>query len=314
MKHWKKLAAATTATLALAASAAPSAQAITGGARDDANRYSNVGMIAFYEAGGRYRCTATLVSARVLLTAAHCTAGTSGRTVVNFSSVIAEEAPSGLPTARVPADGYTDADGDGIVTDAKGRDWYTGTAYAHPQYSDFTDTKNWNDVGVVVLDKEVPGVTSAEIAPVGTLDAIPKSKLNSTLFRVVGYGTEVRKYQPVPDDANQGKKPTPQSYPLVRRYADAPGQKLTPQILQVNGNINDTRGTGGSCFGDSGGPTFFTGEGTTGEKIVTVTSYGYTSNCRYLDGLQRVDIPVVQDWLTPIMSSGAAPTEFFGKE
>jgi hypothetical protein len=28
-----------------------------------------------------------------------------------------------------------------------------------------------------------------------------------------------------------------------------------------------------------------------------VTSYGYTSNCRYLDGLQRVDIPVVQDWL-----------------
>jgi hypothetical protein len=30
---------------------------------------------------------------------------------------------------------------------------------------------------------------------------------------------------------------------------------------------------------------------------VTVTSYGYTSNCRYLGGLQRVDIPVVQDWL-----------------
>ena len=30
---------------------------------------------------------------------------------------------------------------------------------------------------------------------------------------------------------------------------------------------------------------------------VTVTSYGYTSNCRYIDGFQRIDIPVVQDWL-----------------
>jgi hypothetical protein len=28
-----------------------------------------------------------------------------------------------------------------------------------------------------------------------------------------------------------------------------------------------------------------------------VTSYGYTSNCRYLDGLQRVDIAGVQEWL-----------------
>lgn len=28
-----------------------------------------------------------------------------------------------------------------------------------------------------------------------------------------------------------------------------------------------------------------------------MTSYGYTSNCRYIDGFQRVDIPVVQDWL-----------------
>lgn len=33
------------------------------------------------------------------------------------------------------------------------------------------------------------------------------------------------------------------------------------------------------------------------EVQVTVTSYGYTQNCRYLDGLQRVDIPIVQDWL-----------------
>ncbi len=76
--------------------------------------------------------------------------------------------------------------------------------------------------------------------------------------------------------------------------AYSPGQKLTPQIVQMNGNINDTRGTGGTCFGDSGGPSFVNG------KLVTVTSYGYTDNCRYLGGYQRVDIPVVQTWLRSV--------------
>ena len=164
---------------------------------------------------------------------------------------------------------------------------------------------------MVILDTPITGLSPAAIAPLATLDTIAKSTLNSTFFRIVGYGTEVRKNQPVPEDANQGKKATPQSYPLVRRYADAPGQKLGPQVLQVNGNINDTRGTGGSCFGDSGGPAFSPGGGDAGEEIVTVTSYGYTKNCRYLDGLQRVDIPVVQDWLMPIVSSGAAPLDHF---
>ncbi|HEY3339459.1 MAG TPA: trypsin-like serine protease [Propionicimonas sp.] len=313
MTQWRKVAATAAATLALFALAAPDAHAITGGTRDDANRYSNVGMIVFYEDGGRFRCTATLVAPTVLVTAAHCTAGTSGRTIVNFDPVIAEAPPSNIPVAANPAAGYTDPDGDGVITDPTSRTWRTGTSFAHPGYSDFTDLKNWNDVGVVILDKPIAGIPSAGIAPVGTLDSIEKSKLSSTLFRIVGYGTEVRKYQPVPADTNQGKKPTPQSYPLVRRYADAPGQKLTEQILQVNGNINDTRGTGGSCFGDSGGPTFYPGGGQSGEKIVTVTSYGYTENCRYLDGLQRLDIPVVQNWLLPVVTTGTAPAAYFGK-
>jgi hypothetical protein len=49
-----------------------------------------------------------------------------------------------------------------------------------------------------------------------------------------------------------------------------PGQKLTEQILQTNGNEKDTRGTGGTCFGDSGGPVFLNG------VIVAVTSYTFT--------------------------------------
>ena len=45
------------------------------------------------------------------------------------------------------------------------------------------------------------------------------------------------------------------------------------------------------CFGDSGGPALKDG------YVVGDTSYGYTNNCRYLGGYQRVDVPVVRDWL-----------------
>jgi len=259
-----------------------SAQAITGGTVDSTNKYSNVGIIAFYDATGRFRCTATLVTPTVLLTAAHCTTGTVGKTIVNFNWFIDDAAPSNLPRAVDDTGSGTSKVGYGKMSGP----WYSGTAYTHPQYSDFTDLKNWNDVGVVVLDRAVKGIKPAQLAPLGRLGSYVQPALNSTLFTVVGYGTEVRQA----DDGPQ--TPTPQSYPIVRRYGDVVGQKLTDQILQVNGNENDPRGDGGSCFGDSGGPTF-----DPSGYLVTVTSYGYTSNCRYIDGLQRVDISVVQNWL-----------------
>lgn len=199
--------------------------------------------------------------------------------MVTFDSVIAEQPPSPFPVAADPANGYTQAE-----LEAAG--YKSGTAYAHPQYSDFTDLNNWNDVGVIVLDRPVTNIAPAKIAPTNYLNAYQQPKLNSTIFTSVGYGTEVRKADSGP------QKPTPMSFPLIRRVAQEPGQKLTPQILQVNGNEHDNRGTGGTCFGDSGGPTYH------GGYVVTVTSYGYTQNCRYLDGLQRIDVPVVQNWLT----------------
>lgn len=254
------------------------ATAITGGEPDGA-RHPNVGLILFYDATGRYRCSATLVSPTVLVTAAHCTGGTLGKTLVTFQSVIAEQPPSPLPVAANPNVGYTQAE---IETAG----YLSGTAYSHPQYSDFTDFDNWNDVGVIVLDREVTGITPATLAPTNYLDQFRQPRLNSTTFTLVGYGTEVRKPLTGP------QKPQPMTYPLLRRTTTSPGQKLTPQILQLNGNPNDTRGGGGTCFGDSGGPVFLN------EYLVAVTSYGYTENCRYLGGYQRVDIPVVQSWLS----------------
>ncbi|KRB77026.1 pterin-4-alpha-carbinolamine dehydratase [Nocardioides sp. Root190] len=265
------LAATVVAALGLVAPASAS----TGGT-PDGETHPNVGLIAFYDATGRFRCSATLVSPTVLLTAAHCTSGTLGQTLVTFDSVIAEAPPSPLPVAADPAAGYTSAE-------LAAAGYHSGTAHTHPQYSDFTDIDNWNDVGVIVLDEPILDIAPAPMADLGAADAIKHPR--KTLFTAVGYGTEVRQAPTGP------QKPTPQSYPLIRRYVVMPGQKITPQIIQTNGNEKDPFGTGGTCFGDSGGSLWLNG------KVVGVTSYGYTANCRYIDGYQRVDIPVVAAWL-----------------
>ena len=257
---------------------AGSATASTGGTPDGI-AHPNVGLIlAYSDDGNRYRCSATLVSQTVLLTAAHCTDGVVGQVLVTFDSEIADQAPPPFTAAADPAAGYTE-------TEIAQAGYLSGVAHVHPQYSDFTDRDNWNDVGVVQLNDPITDIAPATIAGLGTLDAINTSDLSKTLFTAVGYGTEMAK----PDSGPQ--KPEPMTYPLLRRYVDMPGQKLTPQILQMNGNPNDTRGTGGTCFGDSGGPVFYQGQ------VVAVTSYSNTDNCRYISGYQRVDISAARDWL-----------------
>ena len=265
------------AVMALILTSIAPAVAITGGDADG-TRHPNVGLIIFYSAEGRFRCSATLVAPTIVLTAAHCTTGTLGKTGVTFESVIAEQQPSGFPAAANPAKGYT-------AEELSAGGLLSGSAVTHPNYSDFTDLKTWNDVGVIVLDEAVPDVTPASLPPRDYLDGFAQPLLNSTLFTVVGYGTEVRK----PDSGPQ--KPQPENYPLIRRVTTSPGQKLMTQVLQLNGNINDVRGGGGTCFGDSGGPVFLNG------YLVGDTSYGYTANCRYLGGYQRLDIASVQTWL-----------------
>ena len=248
--------------LGFTATSVSTAWAITGG-EPDGNGHPNVGLILYYTPDGRFRCTATLVTPTVLLTAGHCTDGTVGKTLVDFRSVVANQPPTGYPVAANPATGYTQAE-----IEAAG--FLSGTAYTHPDYSGFTDLNNWNDVGVIVLDRPVTNIAPATLAPLNYLDAYAQPRLNKTIFTSVGYGTEVRKPESGP------QKPVPESYPLIRRVAYQPGQKLTAQILQLNGNFNDNRGTGGTCFGDSGGPTFLNG------YVVGVTSYTYTQNCRFL--------------------------------
>jgi secreted trypsin-like serine protease len=290
---------------ALLAATQPSG-AITGGTEDTANVYSNVGMVVFYQPDGRFRCSGTLIEPRVFVTAAHCTFQDIGRVVVTFDPVISrteDEAERDIPRAAddtgpddaVSAIGFTD--GDITAPDYAGEQtWFLGRAVTHPEYSDFTDLANWNDTGVVILD-EAPGLPTTPLPPENYLDQFAQPVLNRTEFLTIGFGTEVRSAESGP------QTPTPQRQPIVRRYTTEIGQKLTSQILQTNGNEHDIRAGGGTCFGDSGGPAVH------GGYLVADTSFGYTNNCRYLGGYQRVDIPVVRNWLLDCTADLACPTK-----
>jgi secreted trypsin-like serine protease len=61
-------------------------------------------------------------------------------------------------------------------------------------------------------------------------------------------------------------------------------------ILMTN-NAN----TGGTCFGDSGGPVFFGGDDS--NLLVGVTSYGLNSQCAGTGGVYRIDRADDLEWL-----------------
>lgn len=281
------------------------ATAITGGTEDTGNVYRNVGMVVFYQPDGRFRCSATLIAPRVALTAAHCTFQDVGKVILTFDPVISRteaEAERDIPRASDDS-GPTDAHSSIGFTSRdiskpryKGEQtWYLGTPVTHPGYSDFTDINNWNDTGVVILDAS-PGLPTSPLAPENYLDRFEQPAFNSFEFLTIGYGTEVRR-----EDGDWA--PSPRRQPIVRRYTTEIGQKLTDQVFQGNGNENDPRAGGGTCFGDSGGPAMHDG------YVIGDTSYGYTSNCRYLGGYQRVDIPVVRNWILDCVADLACPSK-----
>src|SRR5262245_59079382 len=86
------------------------AGAITDG-QIDGNGHPNVAMIVFYQPDGRFRCSATLASPTVLITAAHCTDGVRGKTIVTFDTVAPQSTPRAAddPGDGTSQTGYTSA-------------------------------------------------------------------------------------------------------------------------------------------------------------------------------------------------------------
>ena len=267
--------AKTLATLALSAAAMP-ALAVTFG-QPDGNAHPFVGNILFERPDGYYSCTGTMMSPTVMMTAGHCTeeAGVANvRTWVTFTPDIAID--SGCST-RACLNKWLDNPKNG---------WIRGTAIPHPQYDDFAGwpTTPTYDVGIIKLASAVKLKTYGELPSLGFLETIRTAAENN--FTVVGYGL-------------QGYIPA--------FYSDAWTRYVgTVKLLEVNSTwtgggttakyTNNPGTGGGTCFGDSGGPIFYSST----NIVVSIVSWGQTP-CIGVDFNFRTDIPTTQDFVDPYL-------------
>jgi hypothetical protein len=234
----------------------------------DGNRHPAV-VLLLMEVNGQpaFRCSGTLLSPTVLLTAGHC-AGAPGE----FSGM------------RV----FTESDvdnGNNNYPFAGPNSVEAVTWSAHPLYD--PDAFFLHDVGVVVLQN--PGVKLKR----GSYGVLPEEdELDSlqprasTVFTSVGYGVQ----QINPAFATAAR---------VRMFAQ-------PHLIQINTGftgdfsllLSNNHATGGTCFGDSGGPNFLG----TSRVIAGVTSFGLNGTCGGTGGVFRLDRQNVLDFVNSYLN------------
>ena len=158
------------------------AMAITGGQRDEV--HTNVGVIRFTTEAGRFRCSGTLISPTVVLTAGHCT----GETAASPATNVYVSFNTDLPLDPLAA-GITPEE-----SAARAANYITGTAHPDPGWTGALSISKQHDQGVVVLDAPAatkwPGITPAPLLPVGILDA-NQGALKDQTFTLVGYGVDI---------------------------------------------------------------------------------------------------------------------------
>jgi hypothetical protein len=155
---------------------------------------------------------------------------------------------------------------------------YQGTYHLNPNYGH--DAHDANDVAVITFDEPIPDVDPAALPAAGLLDDMKKSKeLKGQQFVTVGYGT-------LRDDKTRG----PHSLDGYgeRYFAEQTFQALKPYWLQIS--MNPSTGSGGTCYGDSGGPHFL------GDTVVSLTVTG-DAWCRATDVTYRLDTDSARSYL-----------------
>ncbi len=268
----RSTAAALVAVVALAILAVTPAAAIRYG-QADGNAHPYVGLMVAQDEDLNYlwRCTGTLLSSRLFLTAGHCTESPAVHVEIWFDA----DVESGIPGNGYPADREVGATGD-----------VGGTPHTHPGY-DADDFSN-RDLGVVVLDEPFasPNGLYGRLPAENQLDALKvrRGKQNQT-FTAVGYGL-------------QREFPEPAAGKNVELLIRMVAQPKLNQINSANtGNysmlLSGNAHTGGTCTGDSGGPNFLG----TSRVIAGVTSYSTNWTCGGAGGVYRLDRDWNLDWL-----------------
>ncbi len=257
--------------LALATTPSP-ADAITDG-QLDGNGHPYVGLMVAQTNSGAplWRCSGTLLSSTLYITAGHCTESPAAHIEIWFDSDLEPGIAAG--TSSYPYKGDVG-----------------GTPYTHPQY----DPNHFylHDLGVVILDKPVKMKTYGKLPALGANEAYAASHPGSSArYTAVGYGLQ----KSFPDAASWKESR------LRTRYF------ATPYLIQIDTGftgdfsllLSNNAYSGGTCFGDSGGPNFI-GSSTT---LGGVTSYGLNGECAGTGGVYRLDTADDLDWLNSAFAS-----------
>lgn len=243
------------------------ASAITNGELDGSG-HPYVGLLIFDVGGGpAWRCSGTLLSPTIMLTAGHCTDGAAGGRVWFDDNEI-----------DIRAKGYPFG-GSGAIEFSQ--------IWTSPDFNPFAFFLN--DIGLVELSVAVPLGTYGELVPAaGVLNemATRRGKQDQT-FTAVGYG--LQRINPVFEERALDRMV---ARPKLNQI-NAPGFTGDFSLL-----LSNNHSTGGTCFGDSGGPNF------RGESNVVggVTSFGLNGNCAGTGGVYRLDRQHDLDWINGVLN------------
>lgn len=262
------------------------ASGITGASEPDFE-HPFVGMLAAYDAHGDFatRCSGSLLSPTVFLTARHCTVEAATFRVWFQQDAGAHfDAASGLD----PVTGFPDtcAPGTlGVLCATSARKHELGTSW--PAF--LPDTE---DVAIVVLDQPIALLEYGALVADGVLEALATRRgLQDLTMTVSGYGHSFKSKQLVE---------TFRSRLMAESVLTNTHSWLADYNLQTGGN---GLGRGGTCNGDSGGPVFL--GHSTSNLVTSVTSFGSSFYCHGSDYSYRVDRQDVQDWIRASVGEAA---------
>lgn len=239
---------------------APPARAIIGG-EIDGNRHPNVGAIDVRPTGLTIPASGILISPTVYLTAGH---------VTHFFD------RAGVTEARVTFDPvYSDS-----------ATFYTGTVHTHPEFRLDPQFQNRrddpHDIGVVVFDQPIQGITPARLPTAGLLDQLAPQGLSDEVFPVVGYGISN-----LLGGENGGGAPRPdRSSAGTRKTGEWRFLSLSPDWIRFDMQKAQ------ACTGDSGAPNFL---GNT--DLVVGIGIGGDSHCETMGSDLRLDTHLVRAFL-----------------
>ena len=249
------------------------AGAVTHGQLDGNGHPGVVLVVMDVDGAPAFRCSGTLIAPSYVITAGHC-AGEPGE----FTGI------------RI----FTESDvdnGSNNYPHCNSGDQNCVEAVRWASHPDFTEDAFYlHDVGMIELAAPVnlPSDEYGVLPAADSLDSLHPGK--KTTFTSVGYGLQRASASPVAFLTQHDR---------VRMVAH-------PNLLQVDTGFTGTfslllsnnANTGGTCFGDSGGPNFL-GDSMT---IAGVTSFGINPTCGGTGGVFRLDHQDVLDFVDDFMA------------